>query len=333
MQPQRGHGWVMSAPVLRVEDLHVQFPTDDGVVHAVNGVDFHIAPKETLAIVGESGSGKSVTALAIMRLVAGRVAGRILLEDCDLGGLSREDMRRVRGAAISMVFQEPMVSLNPVLRVGYQVAEAIRLHQNLAMPTAKARAVEMLARVGIPDAARIAESYPHQLSGGMRQRAMIAMALSCNPKLLIADEPTTALDVTIQAQVLDLMLRLKEEFETAILLITHDLGVVAETAERVIVMYGGRIVEEAPVHRLFQSPKHPYTAGLIRAVPRVDRPGPPERQFPAIPGVVPRLFAPPRGCSFRDRCPSAEPRCATETPPMVDLGQHQVRCWLYAEQH
>jgi oligopeptide/dipeptide ABC transporter ATP-binding protein len=301
-------------------------------VHAVNGVDFHIEPGETLAIVGESGSGKSVTALAIMRLVAGRVAGRILLEDRDLLPLSREAMRDVRGAAISMIFQEPMVSLNPVLRVGYQVAEAIRLHQKRTRPEAHARAVEMLARVGIPDAARTADAYPHQLSGGMRQRAMIAMALSCHPKLLIADEPTTALDVTIQAQVLALMRRLKEEFKTAILLITHDLGVVAETAGRVLVMYGGRLVEEAPVKRLFRAPKHPYTMGLIQAVPRVDRPAPPERRFPAIPGVVPRMYAPPIGCSFRDRCAEAMPRCAAETPPMVADGDHRVRCWLHAAQ-
>ena len=321
--------------LLEVEDLGTWFYTRQGIVRAVDGVDFHVASGETLAIVGESGCGKSMTALSLMRLIPdppGRiVSGSVKLGGRDLLQISEEEMRRVRGNEISMIFQEPMTSLNPVMTIGKQIAEALILHRDLDRKAAFKRAIEMLDLVRIPEPAQRAKEYPHQLSGGMRQRAMIAMALACNPKVLIADEPTTALDVTIQAQILDLMLELKEKTGTAIVLITHDLGVVAETTERVVVMYAGRKVEEAPVEALFDNPLHPYTRGLMRAIPRLDieadaagtRP-----RLQEIPGLVPILTRPIVGCAFAARCELATDRCRAILPPFVDAGGgHTVACW------
>jgi len=325
----------MEDVLLQVKDLHTYFRTDEGLAKAVDGVDFEIRRGETVGLVGESGCGKSVTALSIMRLIPeppGRiVAGRILLEDLDLVRLSETEMRRVRGNAISMIFQEPMTSLNPIHRVGNQIAEAIRLHQDLGWGRARQRAVEMLVKVGIPDPERRAREYPYQLSGGMRQRVMIAMALSCNPKLIIADEPTTALDVTIQAQILRLMNQLKEDSGASVLLITHDLGVIAETAARVAVMYAGRIVEWAEAADLFIEPKHPYTLALLASIPKMDRPVPQDKMLKAIPGIVPSLYGLPPGCSFQDRCERVFERCSIEEPPLFEAGAgHLVRCWLHA---
>lgn len=290
------------------------FPSAAGPVRAVNGVSFHLEPGETLGLVGESGSGKSVTALTIMRLLppGARVeGGRVRMDGRDLLSLSEREMRRLRGASIAMVFQEPMTSLNPVLTVGDQIAEAIRLHEPVSAGEAWRRAVEMLERVGIPEPARRARQYPHQLSGGMRQRVMIAMAVACRPRVLIADEPTTALDVTVQAQILDLMKELQREFGTAILLITHDLGVVAETCNRVAVMYAGRIVEMAPVAALFDRPLHPYTEGLLHSLPYAARP---RERLRAIRGSVPNLARLPSGCAFHPRCPYADALCARNVP-------------------
>jgi peptide/nickel transport system ATP-binding protein len=321
--------------ILEVRDLHTQFNTLDGVVRAVDGVSFALARGETLGIVGESGCGKSVTALSILRLIpseTGRIAsGSIRFEGEELTALSEEAMKRLRGHRISMIFQEPMTSLNPVLTVGTQIAENVVRHLGVPWRAARDRACEMLDLVRIADARRRLDEYPHQLSGGMRQRVMIAMALSCDPQVLIADEPTTALDVTIQAQILDLMLELKEKTGTAIVLITHDLGVVAETTQRVVVMYAGRKVEEAPVEVLFEEPLHPYTRGLMRAVPRLDieadlagtRP-----RLQEIPGLVPILTRPIAGCAFAPRCGFATDRCRAEPPPVVDAGAgHTVACW------
>jgi len=321
--------------ILEVRDLHTQFDTLDGVVRAVDGVSFDVARGETLGIVGESGCGKSVTAMSILRLIppeTGRIAsGSIRFEGEELTSLSEEAMKRLRGHRISMIFQEPMTSLNPVLTVGTQIAENVVRHLGVPWSAARERAFEMLDLVRIADARRRLDEYPHQLSGGMRQRVMIAMALSCDPQVLIADEPTTALDVTIQAQILDLMLELKEKTGTAIVLITHDLGVVAETTERVVVMYAGRKVEEAPVEALFAEPLHPYTRGLMRAIPRLDveadaagtRP-----RLQEIPGLVPRLTQPIPGCAFAPRCSFATDRCRGEAPPLVDAGGgHTVACW------
>jgi peptide/nickel transport system ATP-binding protein len=321
--------------ILEVRDLHTQFDTLDGVVRAVDGVSFELARGETLGIVGESGCGKSVTALSILRLIppeTGRIAaGSIRFEGEELTALGEEAMKRVRGHRISMIFQEPMTSLNPVLTVGTQIAENVVRHLGLPWRAARDRAGEMLDLVRIADPRRRLDEYPHQLSGGMRQRVMIAMALSCDPRVLIADEPTTALDVTIQAQILDLMLELKEKTGTAIVLITHDLGVVAETTERVVVMYAGRKVEEAPVEVLFEEPLHPYTRGLMRAIPRLDveadaagtRP-----RLQEIPGLVPLLTRPIVGCAFAPRCSFATDRCRAETPPRIDAGAgHTVACW------
>ena len=324
--------------LLDVHDLHTQFNTLDGVVRAVDGVSFDLARGETLGIVGESGCGKSVTALSILRLIpaeTGRIAsGSIRFDGRELTGLGEEAMKRLRGHHISMIFQEPMTSLNPVLTVGTQIAENVVRHLGVPWKAGRERAFEMLDLVRIADARRRLDEYPHQLSGGMRQRVMIAMALSCDPQVLIADEPTTALDVTIQAQILDLMLELKEKTGTAIVLITHDLGVVAETTERVVVMYAGRKVEEAPVEALFERPLHPYTAGLMRAIPRLDveadiagkRP-----RLQEIPGLVPILTQPIMGCLFAARCPLATDRCRAEAPPFVDAGDgHTVACWEVA---
>jgi peptide/nickel transport system ATP-binding protein len=321
--------------ILEVRDLHTQFNTLDGVVRAVDGVSFDVARGETLGIVGESGCGKSVTALSILRLIppeTGRIAqGSIRFEGTELTRLSEEEMKRLRGHRISMIFQEPMTSLNPVLTVGTQIAENVVRHLGVSWRAARDRAGEMLDLVQIADSRRRLDEYPHQLSGGMRQRVMIAMALSCDPQVLIADEPTTALDVTIQAQILDLMLELKEKTGTAIVLITHDLGVVAETTERVVVMYAGRKVEEAPVDALFENPLHPYTRGLMRAIPRLDveadaagtRP-----RLQEIPGLVPILTRPIVGCAFAPRCDFATERCRVEPPPVVDVGAgHTVACW------
>jgi peptide/nickel transport system ATP-binding protein len=307
-------------PILDIADLRTWFFTRDGVVRAVDGVSFHVIPGETLAIVGESGCGKSVTALSILRLIPtppGRiVSGAIRFAGRDLLGLSEAEMRQVRGNEISMIFQEPMTSLNPVLTIGRQIAETLTLHQGLGHKAALARAVDMLRLVHIPEARRRIAEYPHQLSGGMRQRVMIAMALACNPKLLIADEPTTALDVTIQAQILDLMRELKQKIDAAIVLITHDLGVVAEMAQRVVVMYAGRKAEEAPVSRLFRRPLHPYTKGLLASVPRLGASLDHERapRLAEIAGTVPSLREPIPGCPFATRCAFATDVCRREMP-------------------
>ncbi len=304
-----------AAPLLEIEDLRTWFFTSDGVVRAVDGVSYSVAPGETLAVVGESGCGKSVTAMSVLRLLpsppARIVSGAIRFEGRDLLTTSEAEMRKIRGNEISMIFQEPMTSLNPVLTVGHQIAETLELHQGMSAADAQARAVEMLELVRIPEAKRRAQEYPHQLSGGMRQRVMIAMALACKPKLLIADEPTTALDVTIQAQILELMLELKEQVGAAIVLITHDLGVVAETAQRVVVMYAGRKVEEATVADLFARPLHPYTRGLMGSIPRLAGGA---KRLTEIPGIVPRLNQPIIGCAFAERCAFVKERCRKEAP-------------------
>jgi oligopeptide/dipeptide ABC transporter ATP-binding protein len=323
-----------SGVLLEVKGLKTHFFSDEGVSPAVDGVDLRVHKGETLGIVGESGCGKSVTALSIMRLIPdppGRItAGEILLEGQNLLELSADQMRRVRGNRISMIFQEPMTSLNPVYTIGNQIAEAIRLHQKLSPGDALDRSLEMLKLVGIPAPERRVNEYPHQLSGGMRQRAMIAMALSCNPALLIADEPTTALDVTIQAQILDLMGDLKAELSTAIILITHDLGVIAESAARVVVMYAGKVVEEADVIRIFEAPLHPYTAGLLQSIPRIDQRKTKKERLVEIKGVVPTPSRLPSGCAFHPRCPEAMEICSREAPQLKAAADgHQVRCWLH----
>jgi len=320
-----------AAPVLEVDNLHTQFFTRDGVVRAVDGVSFRIGAGETLSIVGESGCGKSVTALSVMRLIpstSGRiVSGAVRFGGKDLTGLPEAEMRQIRGNRIAMIFQEPMTSLNPVMTIGDQIAEAVTIHQGLPRNEALDRARAMLELVRIPDAARRLSDYPHQFSGGMRQRVMIAMALCCNPMLLIADEPTTALDVTIQAQILKLMRELKERLGAAIILITHDLGVVAETAQRVVVMYAGRKVEEASVLDLFDRPLHPYTRGLMASIPR-GRHAASRRRLAEIPGIVPSLREPIAGCAFAPRCAYVTDRCRIEAPPLADHGaSHAVACW------
>ena len=321
------------APLLEVDGLKTYFYTRDGVVRAVDGISFAVYPGETLAVVGESGCGKSVTSLSILRLIAsppGRtIAGRLWFEGRDLLELPEPAMRQVRGNEISMIFQEPMTSLNPVLTIGRQIAEALTLHRGLSHRDALLRAVEMLKLVNMPEPERRTEQYPHQLSGGMRQRVMIAMALACNPRLLIADEPTTALDVTIQAQILDLMRRLKEKTGAAIVLITHDLGVVAEMAQRVVVMYAGRKVEEAPVALLFAQPRHPYTRGLLGSIPRLGEAQLAGRKRLAeIPGMVPSLREEIAGCIFAPRCAHATERCRREYPPLEHKAAgHWVACW------
>ncbi len=317
-------------PLLEIRDLKTWFATEDGMVKAVDGVSFHIARGETLAIVGESGSGKSVTSLSIMRLVPppGRVeSGSILLDGVDLLRLPIARMRGVRGNDIGMIFQEPMTSLNPVRSIGHQIAEAVALHQKKNAKAAWRAAIEMLELVGIPDPARRAENFPHQMSGGMRQRAMIAMALCCRPRLLIADEPTTALDVTIQAQILDLMRRLQRELGMSILFITHDLGVVAEIADRVVVMYAGKAVEEGDARPIFARPHMPYTRGLMNSIPRIDRIAGRRRRLESIPGNAPNALRLPPGCAFHPRCVHADSRCSAETPELEDAGGgHMVRC-------
>jgi peptide/nickel transport system ATP-binding protein len=318
-------------PLLEVEGLKTWFYTRDGVVRAVDGVSFDVHAGETVAMVGESGCGKSVTSLSILRLIAsppGRtIAGRITFEGRNLLALPEEEMRKVRGNEISMIFQEPMTSLNPVLTIGRQIAETLTLHRGLSRGDAMARTVEMLKLVNIPEPDSRTDQYPHQLSGGMRQRVMIAMALACGPKLLIADEPTTALDVTIQAQILDLMRALKARTGAAILLITHDLGVVAEMAQRVFVMYAGRKVEEAPVADLFARPRHPYTRGLLASIPRLGA-AVARKRLAEIPGVVPSLREAIPGCVFAPRCAYATERCRREYPPLERKADgHFVACW------
>jgi peptide/nickel transport system ATP-binding protein len=320
--------------LLDIQGLKTHFRTDDGMVRAVDGVDLTIDRGETLGVVGESGCGKTVTAMTVLKLIQmppGRiVAGRILWQGRDLVPLNADDMRQIRAKEIAIIFQEPMTSLNPVYTVGEQIAETIRLHEGLSRREAMDRAVEMLRLVHIPTPERRVRDYPHQFSGGMRQRVMIAMALSCNPKLLIADEPTTALDVTIQAQILDLLTEMKSRLGMAIMLITHAMGVVAETTQRVVVMYAGRVVEEATVERLFASPLHPYTQGLIRSIPRMDKDAGKRTRLEAISGVVPALIDPPPGCRFAPRCKFATPGCTAAVPELrtVETG-HKVACVLY----
>jgi peptide/nickel transport system ATP-binding protein len=318
-------------PLLEVRDLKTHFFNIDGVTRAVDGVSFDLMPGETLGIVGESGCGKSVTALSIMRLLPARigrtVGGSVTFDGASLLDLPEEKMRDIRGNRIAMIFQEPMTSLNPVLTVGHQIAESVRIHQGKPKDEARARAAEMLRLVKIPDAERRLDDYPHQFSGGMRQRVMIAMALACNPRLLVADEPTTALDVTIQAQILKLMVELKERTGAAVILITHDLGVVAETCQRVIVMYAGRKIEEAPVTELFDRPAHPYTRGLMASIPRISKLHGAQRRLSEIPGIVPNLRDPIAGCAFAPRCGFATERCGAEAPDLRALaGGHVVAC-------
>jgi oligopeptide/dipeptide ABC transporter ATP-binding protein len=321
--------------LLDIQGLKTHFFSEEGVSPAVDGVDYEVRKGETLGVVGESGCGKSVTALSIMRLIPdppGKIiAGDILFEGQSLLTLSEDEMRKIRGNKISMIFQEPMTSLNPVYTIGNQIGETLTLHQGLTKTEALDRSIEMLKLVGIPSPARRVREYPHQLSGGMRQRAMIAMALACNPSLLIADEPTTALDVTIQAQILDLMVSLKEELNTAIILITHDLGVVAESAARVVVMYAGKVVEDADVFGIFENPRHPYTVGLLESIPRIDQSAKRQQRLKEIKGVVPMLNQLPQGCLFSPRCPRVMDICTHENPVLKSLngGSHKVRCWLY----
>jgi len=320
--------------LLSIENLRTRFHTYEGMVKAVDGISFKVFRGETLGVVGESGCGKSVTALSILRLLASppaEIQWTILFEKVNLLSLSLDEIRKIRGNAISMIFQEPMTSLNPVLTIGEQISEAIRLHQGLARQEGWKKAVEMLQMVQIPSPGMRAHEYPHQLSGGMRQRAMIAMALSCRPRLLLADEPTTALDVTIQAQIVDLMQRLKEEFETSIVLITHNLGLIAEMAKRVLVMYLGKMVEEASVEDLFHEPLHPYTQGLLESIPWIGRKikaG--RRQLQEIPGIVPSPLEMPEGCRFHPRCSCAEEICRREEPPLMRTKNgRQVLCWRW----
>jgi peptide/nickel transport system ATP-binding protein/oligopeptide transport system ATP-binding protein len=319
----------VTEPLLRIEDLHTHFFTDDGVVRAVDGVSFEIYPSETLAVVGESGSGKSVTALSILQLIPsppGRIVeGRIVFQGRNLVGLSAPDLRAIRGKAISMIFQEPMTSLNPVYTCGEQIIETLVVHEKIDRKRARTRAIEMLELVGIPLPAQRVDEYPHQMSGGMRQRVMIAMALACRPEILIADEPTTALDVTIQAQILELLARLQRELGMAVMLITHDLGVVAETADRVAVMYAGQVVEYCDVRPAFKRTLHPYTAGLLASLPRL---GAVQDRLVVIPGNVPNPANFPAGCRFHPRCPLVQERCRREAPPVLRFdGDHLSRCW------
>jgi peptide/nickel transport system ATP-binding protein len=322
---------VAAAPILEVRDLSVSFTTEDGIVRAVDGVSFTLAPREVLGIVGESGSGKSVTMMSILRLITdpnAEIAGEVLYKGRDVMGLPADRMREVRGGEIAMIFQDPMTSLNPVYRVGDQIAEAVLTHQRMGKAAARRRAVELLGAVGIARPDRRAEDFPHQFSGGMRQRAMIAMALANDPDILIADEPTTALDVTIQAQILELIARLKDEFDSAVILITHDLGVVAGIADRIAVMYAGRIVEFGPKRDLFYDPQHPYAWGLLGSIPRLDRPK--QERLHSIAGIPPSLIDPPDGCRFRPRCPHAFDRCIAEPALEARAGdeRHLDRCWL-----
>lgn len=318
--------------ILEVKNLQTYFSDREGIAKAVNGVSFQLRRGETLGLVGESGCGKTVSSLSILKLLDVPPAiyhgGEIFFEGRDLLKTDESGMQLIRGNTISMIFQEPMTSLNPVISIGSQIVEVLRNHKQLKSSSARQRAIELLSMVGIPSPRRRMDEYPHQLSGGMRQRVMIAIALACNPKVLIADEPTTALDVTIQAQILDLMLQLQADLGTSILLITHDLGVIAETADRVAVMYAGRIVEEADVHTIFKTPLHPYTQGLLRSIPRIDEEERPYR-LKEIPGRVPNLLYLPRGCAFIERCPVCIDQCKHEMPELAEIDdRHFVRCWL-----
>ena len=316
--------------VLEVEDIHTRFHTRQGTIYAVNGVGFDLDEGELLGVVGESGCGKSVTMLSMLKLLpmppAEIVSGRACLDGKDLMALDTEELRRVRGAEVGFIFQDPMTSLNPVLTIGYQLMEPLRTHLGMGRSAARRRAVEMLERVGIPSAEDRLSAFPHQFSGGMRQRVMIAIALACNPKLLIADEPTTALDVTIQAQILDLIKDLRRQFGIAIIWITHDLGVLAGLADRIVIMYAGKIVERADVSSLYGRPQHPYTRGLLGTLPRLD--GTRADRLATIPGQPPHLSEPPRGCPFASRCPHAFDACRRENPPLLQVGDgHEVACW------
>lgn len=322
----------MSDKLLEIKDLHTFFYTDAGVVKAVNGVSFQVNKGQTIGIVGESGCGKSVMSLSIMRLIQdpGKIVeGQVIFSGQDIVKLSQSEMRKINGDRISMIFQEPMTSLNPVFTVGNQIAEALILHENLTKKQAREKAIEMIATVGIPRAEGIYDSYPHELSGGMRQRIMIAMALSCNPELLIADEPTTALDVTIQAQILDLLKEIKRKFGTSIMLITHDLGVVAEMADYVIAMYAGRIIEQGNVNDIYLNPMHPYTIGLLKSKPSITTVS--DRLY-TIPGQVPNLIDLPEICYFSDRCKMCKDVCKQGFPKLIDMGNdHLVACTLFEE--
>jgi oligopeptide/dipeptide ABC transporter ATP-binding protein len=330
-------GRPLAEPLLEVRELVTGFPTEEGWIRAVDNISFSVGRGESVALVGESGCGKSVTAMSIMRLVASPgkiISGEIRFKDTDLTKLSDSEMRKYRGNDIAMVFQEPMTSLNPVLKIGTQVAEAIRIHRKVSKKEAWKQAGDMLELVSIPDPVKRLDDYPHQLSGGMRQRVMIAMALSCDPELLIADEPTTALDVTIQAQIMELLGELQSKLHLSILLITHDLGVVAEFCERVIVMYTGRIVEEAPVLDLFANPKHPYTRGLMASRPSLVDPGEEGRptRLATIAGMVPDIRSLPKGCKFNTRCPDVMPICHGREPGrMMVAADHDARCYLYGD--
>ncbi len=319
----------MKESLLEVQDLDVHFKTEEGIVSSVKGVSFSVKKGETLAIVGESGCGKSVTSLSVMRLISppGRITGgKILFNGQNVLKLSRKEMRKLRGNEISMIFQEPMTSLNPVFTIGNQLGEIIRLHLRTDRKQTKAKVIEMMELVGIPNANKVINYFPHQLSGGMRQRVMIAIALSCNPQLLIADEPTTALDVTIQAQILEMMKRLTTEKETGVILITHDLGIVAEMADRVAVMYAGRIVEQAPVFELFSNPQHPYTIGLLQSIPKIEEQ---REELQSIQGVVPNPFDMPTGCTFHPRCPFANSACVDQSPNLTFINEeHSARCLM-----
>jgi oligopeptide/dipeptide ABC transporter ATP-binding protein len=324
----------MAAPLLEVKDLRASFRTEDGIVRAVDGVSFTVGEGEVVGIVGESGSGKSVTMLSVMRLIADPnviYSGEILYKGRDLMGLSKDAMREVRGEEISMIFQDPMTSLNPVYSVGWQIEEQLNEHYDLGKGRARRRAIELLSQVGIPRPEQRIDDYPHQFSGGMRQRVMIALALSCNPDMLIADEPTTALDVTIQAQILELIKNLKRDFGSAVVLITHDLGVVADIADRILVMYAGRIVEQGNKEQIFYDPQHPYTWGLLGSIARLDRPK--ARRLTAIAGQPPSLINRPQGCSFRPRCPQAFDRCRVDDPSLTEkVGDgHLDACHLSVE--
>jgi oligopeptide/dipeptide ABC transporter ATP-binding protein len=324
----------MGERLLEVDDLHVHFATEDGVVRAVDGVSFQLSRGDVLGIVGESGSGKSVTAMTLMGLTRGVntiFEGQVVYKGKDLLNISEREFQDYRGAEIGMIFQDPMTSLNPVYRIGDQIVEAIRTHDSVDRRTARKRSVELLRQVGIPNPETRVDDFPHQFSGGMRQRAMIAMALSCSPDILIADEPTTALDVTIQAQIIELISRLKDDFNSAVILITHDLGVVADIADDILVMYAGRVVEQAAKRELFYNPQHPYTWGLLGSIPRLDRPK--QDRLHTIKGAPPSLINAPAGCKFRTRCPQAFEKC-TQEPALenrVEVPGHLDRCWLDVE--
>jgi oligopeptide transport system ATP-binding protein len=320
------------ATLLDVKDLKTRFHTPEGTVYAVNGISFHVEEGETLAVVGESGCGKSVSMLSVLQLIPippGEIAGGVALyRDQDLLKKTESEMETVRGQEIAMIFQDPMTSLNPVLTIGKQITESLRVHMGMDQKAARKRAVELLEMVGISDPSQRLRDYPHQFSGGMRQRVMIAMALACNPGLLIADEPTTALDVTIQAQIVELVTKIRNQIQMAVIWITHDLGVVAGIADRVIVMYAGFIVEEAGVNALYENPRHPYTSALLGALPRVDRRR--DKRLKSIPGAPPSLLVEPHGCPFKTRCEFAIDRCSTDNPSLTAIGQdhHNIACWV-----